>query len=693
MREKGTLFSSIVAIISLVFLGYVLFISIYDQMISQNEGFFYVAVFGGILVLAFILLSLMTKLMALSNEIKNTFLWYVIEVIGFIVIVALFLVTRLSYKSSLPADESLFYKTAYVMSESSLANAGRDLIPQLIRKPGQFLYARFVSVIFMFFEAEQSIILNVNIVFVVINLIFAYLTVRQIGGRACALVATACSVFMPCQSFAIYTYDAQVFFSAFFFGALALIVNILKDKSKNIVKPIILSVILGILLGVIFSMEPTLVIVYIMIMIYMIPKIKKGWLMGLITFVCSASIFLLLSLSGASKLGVDMPELMEGYFNRFVVDYNEDTGVEYEFKQVMSNFHGEIDNQDKQITDNYYFLSNKSGNTYSALQAAWFQLGNQLLYLFLMVLAVAGSFYLIRSRNTDIIPLYLVFIGSIFVLFFESSKERNTFFFVEILIAIASCSLKYMYDNHHPEANRMDAFYYEDIISEMNEAPSEEVVEEIEEEDEDQFLIRARALVFIGENERLYREIIEEEKSQLRSPREKLPLPDISFSGGLASKGRSELDSSDFSLSASFGEENQEAPSQFAKGIKLPTLQELNEKTPVNRTIIPAVSSKSTEGKPVEGKPAEGKPVEGKPTEGKLTKDKTAKNKPAKEEAYYFDEDETFKPKKKVKLLDNPLPGPKKHVPRTLDYGHDVSKAERDGYDYDINDSDDDFDV
>lgn len=701
MREKGTLFSSIIAIVSLVFLGYVLFISIYDQMISQNEGFFYVAVFGGILVLAFILLSLMTKLMALSNEVNGGWIWYIIEIISFIAIVALFMVSRMSYKSSVPADESLFYRAAYIMSESSLANAGMDLVPQLLRKPAEFLLARIVSVLFLFFEAEQSLIVSTNTVLVILNLIFAYLTIRQVGGRICALLAAACTLFMPTQAFAVYTYDSQVLFSTFFFANMALYLGVIKERKGKLAKSVVFSVLSGFLSGILLCMEPAYIIVFIFISIYEICKVKKGWLMALVSFACAIMMFMILAFTSATSLSVDFSQVMEGYGNRFDITVDEDTDVEFGFKEIMSNFHGEIDSQDKQITDNYYFLSNKSGQTYSALQAAWYQLGNQLMYLFLMVLAVAGSFYLIRSGNSDIIPLYIVFLGSMFVLLFESSKDRNTFFFVEILIAIASCSLKYMYDNHHPELSRVDSFEVEDIISEIQEQSVPNVEDTVEEDDTEQFMERARALVFIGEDERLYREIVEKEKGQLRSPKERLPMPDISYNKGLTSESSRVNKEDDFSLSASFGQENADAPQLFKTGIVLPTLEELNEKTTMNRTIAPV----NTGNKPADIK--ENKELK---ADKVLTENKDSN---ADAESYYFDDEDQiednnkerikennkenskeenkqeFKPKKKVKLLDNPLPGPKKHVPKTLDYGRPDIKDEDYGYDYDIKGTDD----
>ncbi|HOO29063.1 MAG TPA: hypothetical protein PLU43_11415, partial [Lachnospiraceae bacterium] len=135
MREKGDVFSIITAVLTLAVLGYVLFISVFNQIVAQNEGFFYMIVFGGILVLAFLLLSLMTRLFAISNEFEDRKLWHVLEAVVLVLLAIFFIRSRLSYTSSLPAEETVFYRTAVLMNKQTLSVAGMDLIPQLMRNP------------------------------------------------------------------------------------------------------------------------------------------------------------------------------------------------------------------------------------------------------------------------------------------------------------------------------------------------------------------------------------------------------------------------------------------------------------------------------------------------------------------------------------------------------------------------------
>ena len=80
-------------------------------------------------------------------------------------------------------------------------------------------------------------------------------------------------------------------------------------------------------------------------------------------------------------------------------------------------------------------------------------------------------------------------------------------------------------------------------------------------------------------------------------------------------------------------------------------------------------------------------------TKEEITKEETAKEEAEKEvAAEIVPEEETQKPEKKVKLLDNPLPGPKKHVARVLDYDlkeEDLKNPKDWEYDIDTQDQDD----
>ena len=151
MNYIKDLWVKLISVLSMIILGYVLFISVYNQIIVQSEGFFYVIVFGGILILAFILLSLITKLICITREIKDSFMWNFIEIFLFVDVAYLFLTYRLTYHSSVPAEETVIYRAAQLMAEGSLGVKGMDMINQLIKFPAQYVYAYVLSIFLLFF--------------------------------------------------------------------------------------------------------------------------------------------------------------------------------------------------------------------------------------------------------------------------------------------------------------------------------------------------------------------------------------------------------------------------------------------------------------------------------------------------------------------------------------------------------------
>lgn len=595
MREKQNVFSITTAVLSLVVLGYILFISVFNQIIAQNEGFFYMIVFGGILILAFILLSLVTKLLAVSHEVEERKLWYVAEAIVVVLLFVLFINSKLSYTSSLPVEDAVFYKTAVLLQKGTLSVGGMDILPQLMRNPAQYTYAVVVSLIFMITGSETSSVVYINTAVLLLTAFFVYRIVRKTGGRVCGVFALACSLFMPSQAFAVYTYSPEVFFACIFFMALNLFVYLSEKTFKKKAVSILFHILQGVLFGILIFTEPISIVIIVLLLIDRFRQKDKGWLKGIAAIASMLIVFVLCSFAKCSNLECSAPELFQAYMGRFVVTSNAETGEQYDIGRVVDNFHSSFDTQDTQIINNYYFLTKEDGQTYTALQAAWFQLGNQLLYLFFIVLSIACVFYLLRGKKQKVISCLLALIGSFIALFFGADKENNTYFFVELLIIIGCSSLHYMYENHHPSAEPLP----EDLAAErLSDSEGEQDLPVETEEEMEARLARARALVFIGENEMLYEEIKSREKINMKN---------------------------------------------------------------VTETLVTAASAIVTE------------PVVTESAAVKVTVPEPA-----------------AEIKKPVKLLDNPLPLPKPHVAKEMEY--QIDTAEDMDFDFDVKE-DDDFDV
>lgn len=507
MTKKRNTFLNITAIISLVIFGYLLFFTVYHQMISQNEGFFYIIIFGGILILAYVLLSLMTKLLAFSRENTEGFIWLILEGIFIIAIAILFFITRTSYLSSIPQEECSYYKAAVLMNKGTISVGAADLMPTLLKKPATFIYAYILSVLIGIVGEVNNLIFYVNCVFLFITAFFAYRITRQIGDRICSLLAFIVILFMPSLGFSVYNQDTQLLFSAILMMAVSLTVSshLAPEKSARSLIYLILS---GLVWGLALCIEPVSILILLFILLY---DLKNPYMVNSLALLLAVIVFFGIIALKSGYLEQNFTDVFSSSILRFSPVLGDGTS-NIAFSDIFNNFSDKIDAHQKSITDNYYFLTTVNGTTYSALAIAWLGLGNQVLYMFLIVLAIACSFYFIRSGNARIIPILFCIISGFLVIFFTSDNEYNSIFFLCLLIITASVSLRYMYDNHHALADEnLHAILGEDEVEVVTE-------EEIETEEERQaFLLRANALIFIGENEGYYGLIKEEERKAINA--------------------------------------------------------------------------------------------------------------------------------------------------------------------------------
>ncbi len=455
--------------------------------------------------MAFILLSLMTKLLAISHEVEERKLWYVMETVSVLVLFVLFLRMRLTYTLSLPAQETVFYKAAVLLDKQLLSVGGMDILPQLLHNPAQYAYSIVVWLVFQVTGVSPSVIIYINTAILFLTVFFVYRIVRRLGGRVCGILSVACSLFMPSQSFTVYSYNTELFFACILFAALSVFVYLSDQKEEEKRRDLLLYGLFGLLLGLLLFTEPLAVIIAGLLLIDIFCR-RKNWLRGFVSAAAMLAAFLVLFFGKGNTLECTDKELIQAYWNRFSVTSNIETGEQYEAEHILNSFHLRLDSQNAPIADNYYFLSKGNLQTYTALQAAWFQLGNQLFYLFLIVLSMACAYCVIKGKNAKVVPCLLSLIGAVLILFWSANKERNTWFFVELLIITGCVSLHYLYENYRPAVRSALT------ASDLSSSGDTTVIEAETEEEKEIWLARARALVFIGENDVLYEKIKAQEK-------------------------------------------------------------------------------------------------------------------------------------------------------------------------------------
>ena len=203
---------------ALIATAYVLYMTVFEQIISQNQGYFYAVVFGFILLVLFLLCNLFTKLIAISAGEQHTPYRKLIVVISLVVLAVLFLVVRMKYSTQLYAGDSYVYRGAVGLVDGTYSQS-RDVVDDALANPSHFLYSFMLSLIFRFAEPGSTPILWANAFFIVLCGFLTYRIVRKFTNQMCGIFAAALSVIIPSQTFAVYSFTSEPMVSAIYLGA------------------------------------------------------------------------------------------------------------------------------------------------------------------------------------------------------------------------------------------------------------------------------------------------------------------------------------------------------------------------------------------------------------------------------------------------------------------------------------------
>ena len=455
MESNKDLLAKIISVIGLVVLGYILFISVYSQIIVQSGGFFYVVVFGGILILGFVLLSLVTKLLDITDEVNDNFMWNIVEVLILCIGGYLFLVYRLTYKTSVPAEETIIFRAASLMKDKMLGTMGMDVFKHLMIYPSQYVYARILALFLKGSSDGSGAFVTLNAIVLIAIAIVVNRIVRKIAGRTCALMASLCTLFIPSQSFAVYSYSSEFFFCFVLLLTFNTLLIITDGKKRDKVIMMIMDAVFGFLLALLLFTEPLSFVCVVVFIVYFVYKRRiKGHLPVNAIAIMGGTmlIFLLIfNLTKATALNKSIGEVIGGALSRFSISRDPDSETSYTFGEVFKKFHENLDNRNTSVNDNYLFLTNEQGETYSRTNNAWFTLGTQMSYMFVLVMSIACVFYMFRNKHREAMPGLVLLISSFVMLFYRSTNEESNYFLFELLIIVGSCGLHYMYMNHHSD--------------------------------------------------------------------------------------------------------------------------------------------------------------------------------------------------------------------------------------------------
>ncbi len=513
------------AAIALIATVYVFYVTVFEQIISQNQGYFYAVIFGFILLILFLLCNLFTKLIAISGGGQRSSYRRLVILIGLIVIAGLFLVTRMRYSTLLSPQEFPVYRGAVAMAEGMYSQS-LDLVESACANPGQYLYSFILSIIFRFTGPGVKPFLWTNAFFIVLCGFLTYKIVTTFTNQMCGLFAAILCAFVPSQTFAVYSFTSEPMVAAIFLGAVLALISLYSynkrvkemddygDEGDRNLAGIIFTIVGALLIGLLLFVEPFMIIPVILLVVAAFFGRNDKALHILLAFAAGLVLFFLLCFVKSIHMNVDFGKVMKGEISAFdpMTDYN--SGQVSEFGDVYHSFNVELSSTDRNITGNYVFITDGSGaGAYSEMSASWVVVLNQIMYMFVLMMSISCMILAVKEQKDYVVTISILIIGAFLMLFFQQNRDDQQFLFITVFIIASSTGIHYLYLDHHPELkvsiNALDALE-KTGRKEMAAATRSNLINAAQMTEAD-FVRRAKALIFVGNDEDLYMQIKNQE--------------------------------------------------------------------------------------------------------------------------------------------------------------------------------------
>lgn len=531
--KKLNIFFIISSALALISAVYVFYFTVFNQIISQNQGYFYALIFGFILLIAFVLCNLFTKLIAISVNKHDSLLRRLAIIAVLVVIAVVFLFSRMRYSTSVSPDEYPIYKSAIAMINGTYSQS-HDLVNDALINPGHFLYSLILSLFIRIFGEGTLAVLWLNAVLYIVCGYLAYKITELFTDRVCGVFAASLALFIPSQTFGVYTYSGEGLVGAIILGCfLSYSVLFLYDstsgneniekndeeKGTNGSKPIIALIISAVMTGIMILAEPVMIIPVVLIVVAGFCLKKEQSFKILISFAAGVVIFALLCFAKSVYMQSDIGEVIGKEFSAFDALTKQSSGAKNEFSKFFADFNADISSTEEKISDNYYFITDSAGiNVYTELNASWIIVVNQIFYMFTLVMTISCIILSVKEKKDEASLVYSALFGTFALMFFTQYREGNEFVFAQMLIIASAVGIHYLYLDHHPEQkvnlNALDAL--EKTGRKELAKATRSNLQAARSMDEEDFVKRAEALIFVDSDEDLYKQIkIEEHKNAM----------------------------------------------------------------------------------------------------------------------------------------------------------------------------------
>lgn len=287
----------------------------------------------------------------------------------------------------------------------------------------------------------------------------------------------------------------------------------------------IYTVLYSISTGFMLFCEPTTIIPVVLLLLLTVVLKKDIYFNIFIAFAVGIFLFTGFTFAKSIHMDEDFGKVIAGQAECFDFLDEISSGYTLSFSDVIKRLNYELAEIHEDIDNNSNILNNRDGMpAYSKNSIPIIKTGNELLYVFLLVMFLTFVRLAYIEKKDEVLPFCVLMVSYIILSFLQQNRVVSKLYFVYILLIICGLSIHYMYLSHHPEERPIVSAL--DALTAAVEEP-DEVLEGSYEYQllarmnnpmyDTEFIKRAEALIFVDVDEELYSYIKDEEKKKAAS--------------------------------------------------------------------------------------------------------------------------------------------------------------------------------
>lgn len=307
-----------------------------------------------------------------------------------------------------------------------------DLVKNLLLSSENYAYGKISSLLFSLFGYKDGILLYANLLFQMLFYFMIYRIARRAGGRISGVVSYAALSFLPSQMSFQYMIEYNSFYLFILAAGILLFLYTMSLEKESVPKGVVffLYTVIGVVFAYGLFIDSLTVFLVTGIILYLLflrdgGNFWNGLLRSVFFFAVFAGIFVLLLYGKMEDMKINTADAVQCYENELWIDNAYADAELLQIPEITMEHFQKIWKDDSYMDWSFlYFLP----------------VENQMVYTGMLLFALLGIIYLLKSKNSLLFPIALFYFGSVVVgvLKWDSSYEHiNMLPFIAVFAGIA----------------------------------------------------------------------------------------------------------------------------------------------------------------------------------------------------------------------------------------------------------------